>query len=164
MKNRGQRRYYKNLKEKDDLGLISELKLEYSECWYNLWHIHFDEYGYGNNSFKKRKVHLDRLFRHFDLIAEKYLNLDREFQLFAVVFDRLSSEDGLYIHTPNPIEDNYPHKVPDLSLSSSFKNKDISRYLTGLKGYMICYAENNGVKYSLVYKENLGRIPLELSE
>lgn len=100
MKNRGQRRYYKNLKEKDDLGLISELKLECSECWYNLWHIHFDENGYGNNSFRKRKAHLDRLFRHFDLIAEKYLNLEREFQLFAVVFDRLSSEDGLYIHTP----------------------------------------------------------------
>lgn len=158
MKHRGQKRYYKKLKERDDLKLISELKLEDLENWFDLWHFHFDMEGYGNKSFRKRSAHLDRLFRHFELIAGNFKKQVREFQLFAVVSEKFSSEDALYIHTPNPNGDNFPYKVPNVSLISNFKNKELSCYLSGLKDFTVYYAEHNGEKYCLVYKENVGKI------
>ena len=49
--------------------------------------IYFDSNGFGNNSFKRRKPHLDKLFRHFKLLVEKSKGLGLDFKLYAILFD-----------------------------------------------------------------------------
>ena len=56
-KQRGLKRYYNNLQTKnDDWSGLNFIDPEKS--WFDLWHTHFDWYGYGNHSFKKRKLTL----------------------------------------------------------------------------------------------------------
>src|ERR1700752_2124821 len=98
---RGLRRYYKNLATQIDSEKISRLNFSAQNTWFDNWHLHFDWKGVGNNSFKRRKPHLDKLFRHFDLLAEKTKLLKTDFQLYAVLLDFDSSNDALFLHTPN---------------------------------------------------------------
>ena len=70
-KHRGLKRYYKNLSTENDLDKATWLDFDNPETWFDNWHLHFDWKGYGNDSFKRRKPHLDKLFRHFDLLVNK---------------------------------------------------------------------------------------------
>ena len=50
--------------------------------------IRIDTIRYGNNSFKKRKPHLDKLFRHFELLIEKAETLKTEYRTLIEAGDR----------------------------------------------------------------------------
>ncbi len=67
-KRRGLKRYYRNL---------SNLNLDWmdfsgsEDSWFDLYHIHVDNTGLGNKSWKSRKQHLDALFLMADVLEEK---------------------------------------------------------------------------------------------
>ncbi len=86
------------------------------------WHLHFDYRGYGNNSFKRRKPHLDKLFRHFDILIGETKNLKKEFQLYTVLLDYHSRSDALFLHPPKPDNSHFPFKVSDLKSTTTLTN------------------------------------------
>lgn len=84
-RHRGLRRYYKNLAIQNDFDKMTWLDFEKTDTWFDNWHVHFDRHGYGNNSFKKRKPHLDKLFRHFEILVDKTKGLKTNFQLYTIL-------------------------------------------------------------------------------
>ena len=83
-KHRGLKRYYRNLAIKNDFDKRPWLDLGNSKTWFDKWHLHFDWKGYGNDSFKRRKPHLDKLFRHFDLLVDRVKEIKTDFQFYSI--------------------------------------------------------------------------------
>lgn len=156
-KHRGLRRYYRDLALKtDDWSGLNFIDAE--EAWFDLWHTHFDWNGYGNHSFDSREPHLNKLFRHFDLLIEKAVSLETDYQIWATVLDFDSYSDALYLHTPNPNRNNFPYKLSRLSKTSSLTNKALIDYIDNLDGYEKLYGYGNE-PFCLLYKKNIG-LPL----
>jgi hypothetical protein len=139
-KRRGLRRYYKNLATQNDFESWDRFNFrDDPEHWFDLWHWHFDWSGLGNDSFKRRRPHLDKLFRHFDIIVEKVEHLKLEFQLFAIINDKNSASDAVYLHTPNPNDSEFPLTWDNLSEECTLKNRDLIGYLNRLPQYEKLY-------------------------
>jgi hypothetical protein len=157
-KQRGLKRYYRNLATQNDFDGMEFDSIE----WFDMWHLHFDWKGYGNNSFKRRKPHLDKLFRHFEILVEMTKEYRQEFQMHAIIWDYASDADSLYFHTPNPNSGSeFPLYFSECATISTLKNKDIQIYLDDLVGYVKLYAksEYDNEAYCILYKNNVG-LPL----
>jgi len=154
-KQRGLKRYYKDLAIKNDFDQI-DLDLDNPESWFDNWHLHFDWKGYGNNSFRSRRPHLDKLFRHFDILVEKTKDLKNQFQLYAILLDHDSYSDALFLHTPNPNNSQFPFQISDLQSTTTFTNRLLNDYLDNLTGYEKRYGQA-GEAFCLIYKDNVGR-------
>jgi len=155
-KHRGLRRYYKNLLTQNDLDKATWLDFEDPNAWFDNWHLHFDWKGYGNSSFKKRKPHLDKLFRHFDLLAQRTKSLKKDFQLYAILLDFESYEDALFLNTKNPNSDNFPWKSEHpLSTKNNLTNLDLAKYVDNLVGYKIQFGKADE-NFCVITKDNVG--------
>lgn len=155
-KHRGLKRYYRNLATRNDFDKATWLDFGNPETWFDNWHLHFDAKGYGNNSFKRRKPHLDKLFRHFDLLVERTKHLKTDFQLYAVLLDFDSYSDALFLHTPNPNNTQFPFKVSDLRSTTTLTNKQLNDYINNLEGYEKLYGQADEA-FCLIYKKNVGQ-------
>jgi hypothetical protein len=174
-KQRGLKRYYQNLGTKIDLDGIDRLDFDsphswfdnwYSnfnlkpygnnEAWFYNWHLHFDRKGFGNYSFKARKPHLDMLFRHFNILAEKTKDLKTNFRLYTVLLDYDSSSDALFLHPPKPDDNQFPFKISDLQLTTTLTNKSLNAYIDNLDGYERRYGKA-GEAFCLIFKKNVGQ-------
>jgi len=152
-KHRGLKRYYRDLLFKDDS--VDLLDFDNPEIWFDHGHLHFDNKGYGNNSFKKRKPHLDKLFRHFEILAKKAQSLKTDFQLYAIILDHDSYNDALFLHTPNPNNSQFPFQISELQSTSTLTNKDLNIYIDNLVGYEKKYGLA-GEGFCLLFKKNVG--------
>lgn len=153
-KHRGLTRYYKNLSVQErNLSAINFTDPELA--WFDRWHLHFDNWGYGNNSFHRRKPHLDKLFRHFELLEQKASLLSSQYQIWATILDYDSQSDALYLHTPNPNKANFPLKIKALAEQSTLMNKDLENYLSNLNGYQRLYGQGDEA-FCIVYKTGVG--------
>ena len=155
-KHRGLKRYYRNLETENDLEKSKWLNFDDSETWFDNWHLHFDWKGYGNNNFKRRKPHLDKLFRHFDLLVDKTEKLKVEFQLYAVLLDFKSHSDALFLHTPNPNNSQFPFKVSDLHKTTTLKNKLLNEYIDNLNGCEKLYGKADE-GFCLIFRKSVGK-------
>ena len=156
-KHRGLKRYYKDLAIKNDFHEIVYLELDRPNTWFDNWHLHFDWKGYGNNSFKRRKPHLDKLFRHFDILVERTKNLKVDFQLYAILLDYESESDALFLHIANPNNSQFPFKISDLKLTTTLKNQGLNDYLDHLAGYEKMYGSAAEEGFCLLFKRNIGQ-------
>jgi hypothetical protein len=155
-KQRGLKRYYKNLAIKIDLDQIKRVEIDNPKPWFKSQHLHFDWNGYGNNSFKSRKPHLDKLFRHFDILVEKTENLKKDFQLYVVLCDYHSASDALFLHTPDPDNGQFSFKISDLQRTTTLKNKSLNDYLDHLGGYEKRYGQADEA-FCVLYRKNVGQ-------
>lgn len=155
-KRRGLRRYYKNLATQNELDKTTWLNFDNPETWSKNGHIHFDPKGYGNNSFKIRRSHLDKLFRHFELLVDKTKELKSDYQLYSILLDFDSSSDALFLHTPNPNNSQFQFKASDLQLKTTLTNKHLDDYINNLKGYEKLYGQA-GQAFCLIFKKNVGQ-------
>ena len=146
-KHRGLKRYYRDLAIKDDLDKAT---------WLDHWHLHFDWKGYGNNSFKRRKPHLDKLFRHFDMLVERTKKIKTDFQLYAVLLDMDSSNDALFLHSPSLNNSQFPFQISDLQLTSTLINKQLNDYINSLDGYEKLYGKADEA-FCLIFKKDVGQ-------
>ena len=155
---RGLKKYYKRLETENDLKKATWFDLDDPNAWFDNWHLHFDWKGLGNGSFRKRKPHLDKLFRHFEILLEETKKLKKDFQLYAVILDYDSYSDALFLHTQNPNHDNFPYQYETLSKKSTLKNKKLEDYLNELKDFEKYYgsAEEN---FCVIFKLNVGIEP-----
>jgi hypothetical protein len=154
-KHRGLKRYYKNLALRNDFDKETRLDFDNPETWGQNWHQHFDRKGYGNNSFKRRKLHLDKLFRHFELIVDRTKYFKKDFQLYSVLLDFDSSSDALFLHRLNPNNNQFPFQISDLQLTTTLTNKQLNDYINHLDGYEKLYGKA-GEAFCLVFKKNVG--------
>lgn len=161
-KYRGLKRYYRNLAV-DNVFITRTKWLQFKPgIWFDYWHLHFDHYRLGNRRFKSRKLHLDKLFRHYELLVNESSNFPDGFQVWAFISENTSYDDGLYIHTPNPNKNEFPHKYSNYSLVSNFKNKNLDTYLEGLTDYKRIYlqfitdGESKIKNYCALYKIGVG--------
>jgi hypothetical protein len=155
-KHRGLKRYYRNLERQNEFDKLSWLNLQDTSTWPEKWHLHLDWRGHGNNSFKRRKPHLNKLFRHFQFLADQTKFLKSEFQLYAIILDFHNSSDALFLHTASPNESQLPFKVEDLSKSTTLKNKDLDAYINQLQGYEKLYGEAREA-FCLLYIKGIGK-------
>jgi hypothetical protein len=160
-KHRGLKRYYRKLTTTNDLNKATWLDFTKTDTWFDNWHLHFDWKGIGNNSFKSRKPHLDKLLRHFNMLEEKTSLLKIDFQLYAIILDRDSSSDALFLHTPNPNNTQFPFKIPELELTTTLTNKELNTYLDNLVGYEKLFGKADEA-FCLLFKKNVGK-PFEYS-
>ena len=155
-KRRGLRRYYKNLTIHNDLkrwGYFEYLKDP--NAWFSYSHWHFDMRGFGNHSFKKRKPHLDKLFRHFEMLVEGAKCLSIEFQLFAVILDKHSASDSLFLHSPNPNGHKFPITWENISEKCTLKNKNLIDYLNQHNEYEKLYGIADE-PFCILFRKNVG--------
>jgi len=155
-KQRGLNRYYKNLVTENDIDKATWLDFVNPDTWFDNWHLHFDWKGYGNTSFKSRKPHLDKLFRHFDLLVEKTKQLRTDFQLYAILLDYDSFSDALFLHTPNPNNRQFQFKISDLQLETTLTNRPLQKYINNLEGYEKRYGQADE-GFCLIFKKNVGQ-------
>jgi hypothetical protein len=155
-KRRGLKRYYRNLAIKNDFDKIAWLDLGNSESWFDTWHLHFDRRGYGNDSFKRRKPHLDKLFRHFDILIDRAKEIKTDFQLYSILLDFDSSSDALFLHAPTLNNSQFPFKVADLQLTTTLRNEQLNSYINDLEGYEKLYGQANE-GFCLLFKKSVGK-------
>ena len=156
---RGLKRYYRNLETHNDFVDMQKSLLDFSnpDAWFDNWHWHFDWKGVGNNSFKRRKPHLDKLFRHFEILAELIKEFKKEFHLYVFLFDYESSSDAIFIHTSNPNNNcEFPIKFPSLSKQSNLTNTYLQTYIDKLEEYVKLYGKVDE-NFCILYKNNVGQ-------
>jgi hypothetical protein len=131
------------------------MSLEDPKSWFDNWHLHFDWKGYGNNSFKRRQPHLDKLFRHFDLLQAETKKLKVDFQLYVILYDFDSYNDALFLNTPNPNTSEFPMVLPNLSAASTLTNRSLETYIDKCNGFERLYGVEDQ-PFCLLYKPGVG--------
>jgi hypothetical protein len=109
MKRRGLRRYFRDLKSQK---LPEFLDFSGSEqSWFDLYHLHIDNTGIGNRSWKARKQHLDALFNLAGKIEAALQQYPKDYQYWIEIDEKDSVEDAIYIHTQNLNGSTFPIRV-----------------------------------------------------
>ncbi len=149
-KMRGMSRYFRNL-----LKLNPALKIQLplnSDSSFDYVHLHCDNTGLGNLSFKKRKPHLDALFRTFSFIESLQKNSFKNFQCWIEIYEFDSYNDRLYLHTANHNKSDFPFINDFYSEKCNFTNPELIHYFNNLQGFRKCY-------YEIYYEDDfLGRV------
>ncbi len=158
---RGQRKYYRKLKELsnyDWLDLTGGVN-----SWFDLWHDHMDWKGWGNINWKHRKPHLDALVSSFELLKMKLVNYTKDFQLFMYIEVNDSSSDAVYINTENPNgHRSFPMKLKFVT-NKRIPDGNLRNFIDELPYVKITsYYEEDGFSIHL-YDKKFG-LPIEVSE
>ena len=107
---RGKRRYYRNL-----LAKVPNYKLNLEDDhWYDMWHMHVDWHGIGNESEKARQAHLRALFMLFHNFQKQLESISRPHQTWVFVHKYDAGQNAVYLHTPNENSDNFPMKFEEV--------------------------------------------------
>lgn len=149
MKFRGKKRYFREL---DIRSSGSQYNLDFSnDGWFDLWHTHLDFFGIGNRP-KYRKQHANAHLALYKDLVKEMDTFEKPYQSWIVFNQNEASLDAVYIHTPNPNEDNFPLEIEDLIL-----DPPIPVYLKGLinkeefnLGY---YKRSSDGNYIVQYKD-----------
>jgi hypothetical protein len=112
--------------------------------------------GYGNDSFRRRKPHLDKLFRHFDLLVEETKVLKVKFQLYTLLLDYHSSSDALFLHPLEPKNTQFSFNIADLQITTTLTNEPLKEYVDKLVGYEKLYGSGGREAFCLLFKKNVG--------
>lgn len=124
---RGKRRYFRNLQKE---AHIKNYDLDFSaESWFDFWHTHIDFCGHGNDAVNIRKQHLKALFNLFNEANKELEKCGKPYQLWIELCHEDASMDALFIHSPNPNADNFPHQH---SLNPVNVKTELPAYLTDI--------------------------------
>jgi len=111
---RGKKRYYRKLARR---AADFRLELGGPDDWYDFWHEHFDWQGRGNKSGRERAEHIKAMFTAFENALEQLSAYKQPYQIWLSFSRRRPTNDGLYFHTPNPNQDNFPYKFDEYTWS-----------------------------------------------
>lgn len=117
MKFRGKKRYFRELEIR---GSGDQYNLDFSnDGWFDLWHTHLDFFGLGNIRPKFRKQHVNAHLALYKDLVKEMDTFEKPYQSWIEFDEKDASLDAVYIHTPNPNEDNFPLEITDFTLDSS---------------------------------------------
>ena len=132
-KKRGLKRYYRNL---SNLTFIDNLNFSNNDdSWFDFYHIHIDNTGLGNSSWKSRVQHLNALFEVATKIETKLKYYNKDYQYWIQISEIDSYEDSIYIHTKNPNKSKFPEKI-NFDSNVKIKNEKLDDFIAS-KGYKI---------------------------
>ncbi|MFJ8089877.1 hypothetical protein ACIQ7N_16950 [Lysinibacillus sp. NPDC095746] len=148
---RGKKRYFRNLLRETKAELYN---LDFGkEGWFDLWHTHLDFYGVGNNSLKIKREHIKANIALLYSLLEELQTLEKPYQSWIEIVDEDASLDAIYIHTPNPNEDNFPLKIEKLNWNCTvpkylkdiidLKEFNVGHYKWDLYNSYIIQSKNN---------------------
>lgn len=151
---RGKKRYFRNLWRELN---IEQYDLDFGqEGWFDTWHTHLDFYGFGNNSVRIRREHIKAHIVLYSRLLEKLQTFDKPYQAWVELVNEDAGYDAVYIHTPNPNDDNFPLKIQNLSwdctVPTYFKDLinltkfNVGHYKWDSNNYYIIQSKNNGIK------------------
>jgi hypothetical protein len=103
---RGRRRYYRALRPEAATFCV------HPEGWYDFMHWHADWPGLGNRSWKERSEHLRALFIMFERLTADVVSWPTPHQVWLRIDATDSSQDAVFLHTPNPNANNFPNEFP----------------------------------------------------
>ena len=103
------RRYYRAL-QRDTGALRVDI-----DGWFEYWHTHPDWRGEGNRGARDRRRHLAAGFTLFRRLLEQAAQARGPVQVFMLVDALDSSQDAVYVHTPNPNRDNFPMRYENVA-------------------------------------------------
>src|SRR5690606_11019104 len=86
MKRRGLRRYFQNLKNQKLLEFLDFSGSEQS--WFDFYHLHIDNVGLGNKSWRARKQHLDALFDLAGKVEAKLQHYPKDYQYWIGIDEK----------------------------------------------------------------------------
>ncbi|MFD0048501.1 hypothetical protein ACFVHQ_04020 [Actinomycetes bacterium NPDC127524] len=110
---RGKRRYFRNLWKSTAVDQY-DLYFGY-DGWFNVWHTHLDFSGVGNYSLKIRREHINAHIALYQNLLEKLNTLAKPYQSWIQLVEEDPGSDAVYIHTPNPYQNNFPIKIDILN-------------------------------------------------
>ncbi len=108
-----------------------DLNLSGPNSWFDFWHTHVDWKGHGNNSWEARLPYLKELVRVFNELKSKLKQYPKDYQLWMLIDEQDSGEDAVYIHSPNPNEENFPLVVENVVPQIS--NNQLKEFIESLK-------------------------------
>ncbi len=114
--------YYRQLRRKARTFRVDLARKQ----WCDLWHVHFDWDGIGNDSVIDRKKHFSALFYAFRLAQLELASQPIPYQVFINISLQDSASDALYVHTPNPNLTEFP-----IPLEGGVHLADVPRLLRG---------------------------------
>jgi hypothetical protein len=151
---RGKRRYFRNLWR---AVTTAHFDLDFgNEGWFDLWHTHLDFFSVGNISLKVRREHIKAHLALYKNFLEKLDTLEKPYQSWIKLDGEDAGLEAVYIHTPNPNEDNFPFKIENLNWDctnpKTFKDLinleefNVGHYIWESKGSFIIQSKNKGSK------------------
>lgn len=101
---RGRRGYYRALRREAEDFTVNP------SGWYDYMHWHADWSGLGNLRWKERREHLAALFTMFRRLLEETSGWTTPHQVWLKIDATDSTQDAVYLHTPNPNTESFPHR------------------------------------------------------
>jgi hypothetical protein len=101
---RGRRKYYRTLLRDAERFAV------HPSGWYDLMHWHADWWGLGNLRWSERREHLVAVFTMFRRVINETSKWDSLHQVWLLIDPYDSSQDAVYLHTPNPNAENFPYQ------------------------------------------------------
>ena len=106
--------------------------------WFAFSHTHLDFFGVGENSLKIRKEHIKAHIALYIRLLKQLEAFEKPYQTWICIHEQDPMLDAVYVHSPNPNDDDFPHKLeelePNCMLPHTFKDLvdlhqfDVSRY------------------------------------
>ncbi len=107
---RGLRRYFAQIiKEAEDFSIDPKL-----DDWWDFWHYHSDWPGVGNISVRSRVEHLRALLTVMGKIHSVKDQFATQFQSWIILNCQDSSQDAVFLHTPNANGSIFPALYPEI--------------------------------------------------
>lgn len=129
-----------------------------SNSWFDGWHTHVDWEGEGNQDWESRKKFIDELVDFYYELQAKLRDYPNPYQLYIWILESDSAEDAIYIHTPNPNEDNFPISIVNVA-GVEAKNKELKDYISRL-GFDLIQDNNGGELQYYLFDKKVG-VPLK---
>ncbi|MFB7155699.1 hypothetical protein [Lysinibacillus sp. NPDC056232] len=109
---RGKKRYFHNLSRELD---VAHYDLDFGEeGWFDIWHTHLDFYGLGDSSLKLRRAHIKAHIILYNRLLKNLQVFEKPYQSWIELVDEDAGLDGVYIHTSNPNDNNFPLKLENI--------------------------------------------------
>ena len=124
-----------------------------NNSWFDLWHTHLDWEGAGNQSWPLRKHYLEALLELYHQLSLKLQAYPHPYQLWIEIDEDDAAQDAVYIHTPNPNEENFPLQF-ERSEEPQFTNHQLRQYINNLNLSVKRIKTQEGNLFFLYDKEN----------
>ncbi|PRO42820.1 hypothetical protein [Bacillus sp. LLTC93] len=147
---RGKKRYFRNLwKEVNTF----DLQLDH-DYWFDFFHTHLDFFGVGKNSLKIRREHIKAHIALYNRLLKQLEAFEKPYQTWICIHEQDPMLDAVYVHSPNPNDDDFPHKLE--LLETNCKLPHTFKDLVDLHQFEVSYYQSEGEEVYYIQSKEQG--------